>query len=206
MHQIRASAALAIALLAVWPAAPAAAKETPLRSVSACGLTGCMRLSGARVIRAVGRAVAGPGHGDARFGPYYRLSLRPALNEPQLDYYLPLARRIQLNGESVAVGPATAARLRAELGSLQPIPPRIAGVTVGGRRASHPRAYTTTLYGTAVHPPAGVWKRPDVLIEVSFAGGRRRGPTGARPNISSPSTCCTCPMGRGCTSARARWR
>ena len=174
MHRFRALPALAtaVAVLAVLPVAPAAAKETQLRSVRACGLTGCVRLSGARVLRAVERAVAGPGHGDARFGPYYRLSLRPSLNQPQLDFYLPLTRRIQLNGESVAVAPATAARLRAELGSLQPIPPRVTGVTVGGRRAADPQAYLTMLYGTAVHPPASVWKRPDVLIDVSFAGSQ----------------------------------
>jgi hypothetical protein len=169
MYRIRA-AALAIAVLAVLPAAPAAAKETHLRSVRACGLTGCVRLSDRHLLRAVERAVAGPGRGDARFGPYYRLSLRPSLNQPQLDFYLPLARRIQLNGESVPVGAAVAARLRAELGSLQPIPPRITGVTVAGRGAADPTAYTTMLYGAAVHPPASVWARPDVQIWFTLAG------------------------------------
>ena len=169
MHRVRA-AALAIAVLAALPVAPAAAKGVHLRSVRACGLTGCVRLTDRRVLRAVERAVAGPGHGDARFGPYYRLSLRPSRNEPRLDFYLPLVRRIQLNGESVAVGPAAAARLRAELGSQQPIPPRITGVTVGGRRAADPQAYTTLLYGTPVHPRVGVWARPDVQIWISFAG------------------------------------
>jgi hypothetical protein len=172
MHRFRVAAALAVAAMLVLPAAPAAAKEAPLRSVRACGLTGCVRLSGAGVLRAVRHALRGPGQGDARFGPYYRLELRPALNQPQLDFYLPLSRRIQVNGESVAVGSAVAARLRAELGRQQPIPPRVTSVTVGGRGAAEPGAYTTMLYGTRVHPPAGVWSRPDVLIEVGFAEAR----------------------------------
>ncbi len=170
MHRTRALAALTTIVLTLLAAAPAAAKEAPLRSVRACGLTGCVRLTDAHVLRAVERAVAGPGHGDAPFGPYYRLALRPDRNQPQLDFYLPGSRRIQLNGESVAVGRATAARLRAQLGSLQPLPPRITGVTVGGRRAAEPAAYTTMLYAARVHAPAGVWKRADVQIRIALAG------------------------------------
>lgn len=173
MSPPRALAALTAVVLALATAALAAAKELPLRSVSACGLTGCVRLSGKDVLRAVERAARGPGRGDARFGPYYRLQLRPSLNEPRLDFYLPLSRRIQLNGESVPVGPATAARLRAELGALQPVPPRVTTVSVGGRPAAEPRAYLTMLYGARVHPSASVWKRRDVLIDVAFAGERQ---------------------------------
>lgn len=174
MHRTRTLIALTTVVLALLAAAPAAAKEAPLRSVRACGLTGCVRLTDAHVLRAVERAVSAPGQGESRFGPYYRLQLRPSANEPQLDYYLPLARRIQLNGVSTPVGRATAARLRAALGSQQPIPPRITGVTVGGHRAHDPQGYLTMLYGATVRPPASsVWSRPDMLIEVSFAGGRQ---------------------------------
>jgi hypothetical protein len=170
MHRAPTSAALAAVAVALLTATPALAKEAPLRSVRACGLTGCVRLTDPHVLRAVERAVRGPGLGDARFGPYYRLSLRPSRNRPQLDVYLPLSRQIQLNGESIAVGPGVAARLRAELGTIQPIAPRLAGVTVGGRRAEASQVYLTMLYGPRAHPPASVWKRPDVLIDLTFAG------------------------------------
>lgn len=173
MHRTRALAALTTIAVTLVAAAPAAAKAPHLRAVRACGLTGCVRLTDAHVLRAVERDAWAPGQGESRFGPYYRLQLRPALDQPQLDFYLPLAHRVQLNGVSTPVGPATAARLRAELGSQQPIPPRITGVTVGGHPAAAPRRYLAMLYGTAVHPSAGVWHRRDVLIDVSFAGGRQ---------------------------------
>ena len=173
MHRTRALAALTTVVLALVTAAPAAAKETHLRSVRVCGLTGCVRLTDRQVLRAVERDTWAPGQGESRFGPYYRLQLRPSRNQPELSFYLPLARRIQLNGVSTHVGPGTAARLRTALGSQQPIPPRITAVTVGGHRAADPRGYLTMLYGTPVHPPATVWNRPDVLIDISFAGGRQ---------------------------------
>jgi hypothetical protein len=173
MHRPRALIALTTIALALLAAAPAAAKEAHLRSVRACGLTGCVRLTDRHVLRVVERDAWGPGRGESRFGPYYRLRLQPSLNQPQLDYYLPLARRIQLNGVSMRVGSATAARLRAELGPQQPIPPRLMAVTVGGRRAADPRPYLGMLYGTPVRPPATAWNRPDVLIGLSFAGGRQ---------------------------------
>jgi hypothetical protein len=166
----RRTTALVLAVLALWPAAPAAAKEAQLRSARACGLTACVRLPAPMIARALRRAETGPGAGDAGFGPYYRLRIRPTRNQPQLVFYLPFSRRIQANGESAPVGAGTAARLRAALRDVQPIPPRITGITVGSRKAAHPGAYTELLYGRPVHPAASVWKRPDVLIWVDLAG------------------------------------
>ena len=75
-----------------------------------------------------------------------------------------------MNGQTLRVGLHHAARLGAALRDLQPIPPRIVRVTVGGHRAAHPLAYTPLLFGQPVFPPADVWNHRDVLIGIDLAG------------------------------------
>ena len=164
-------AILSLALLALWPAAPAAAKSIPVRSARACGLTGCVPLPARMVSRMLGRFEGGnTGDPGMRFGPFYRLRIRPQ-SSPSLLFYVPVSSMIVVNGQTLRVGHRHAARLGALLRDLQPIPPRIESVTVGTHPAAHPLAYTPLLYGRPVHPPASVWDHRDVLIAIDLAGG-----------------------------------
>jgi hypothetical protein len=163
-------AALTLAALALWPAAPAAAKFVPVRSAEACGLTGCVPLPARLVSRELSRFEGGStGNPSMRLGPFYRLHIRPRPG-PAFIFYVLASHTVVFNGQAVRVGPRAAARLGALLRELQPTPPRITGVIVGARRAVNPLAYTPLLYGRQVHPPASVWNHRDVLIAIDLAG------------------------------------
>ncbi len=164
-------AILSLALLALWPAAPAAAKSIPVRSARACGLTDCVRLPARMVSQMLGRFEGGnTGDPGMRLGPFYRLHIRPQSGQSLL-FYVPVSRMMVVNGQTLRVGHRHAARLGALLRELQPIPPRIESVTVGTHPAAHPLAYTPLLYGRPVYPPASVWDHRDVLIAIDLAGG-----------------------------------
>jgi hypothetical protein len=166
---IRRIGALALAALALWPAAPAAAKFVPVRSARACGLTGCVPLPAHMVSQMLGRFEGGStGNPGMRLGPFYRLHIRPQ-SGPSLLFYVAASRMVVVNGQTLRVGPGHAARLGALLRDLQPIPPRIRSVTVGDHPAAHPLAYTPLLYGRPVYPPASVWNHRDVLIAIDLA-------------------------------------
>jgi hypothetical protein len=163
-------AIVSLALLAVWPAAPAAAKSIPVHSARACGLTGCVPLPARMVSQMLGRFEGGnTGDPGMRFGPFYRLHIRPQ-SGPSLLFYVAGSHVIVVNGQTLRVGHRHAARLGALLRELQPIPPRIERVTVGTHPAAHPLAYTPLLYGRPVYPPASVWDHHDVLIGIDLAG------------------------------------
>jgi hypothetical protein len=161
-------AALSLAALALWPAAPAAAKFVPVTSARACGPTGCTPLPPKLVSHLLSGFEGGP-MGSAVIGPYYRLRVRPSFG-PTFFFYLPSTRSMQVNGQVFQVGPRTAARLRAELGSNQPYPPRIVRVFAGSRQVADPQRYTALLYGRPVSPPISVWNHRDVLIGIELAG------------------------------------
>jgi hypothetical protein len=163
-------AALALAALALWPAAPAAAKFVQVRSAEACGLTACVPLPPRLVSRELSRFEGGStGNPAVRLGPFYRLHVRPQPG-PAFLFYVLASHMVVVNGQTLRVGPRAAARLGALLRDLQPSPPRITGVIVGARRAANPLAYTPLLYGRQVHPPASVWNHRDVPIAIELAG------------------------------------
>ena len=163
-------AILTIALLALLPAAPAAAKSVPVRSARVCGLTDCVPLPAGMVAQMLGRFEGGSaGNPGMRLGPFYRLHIRPQSGQAFL-FYVPVSHILVVNGQTVRVGPRRAALLAAALREVQPIPPRIVRVTVGTHRAAHPLAYTPLIYGRPVYPPASVWKHRDVLIGIDLAG------------------------------------
>jgi hypothetical protein len=163
-------AALSLAALALWPAAPAAAKFYPVRSARACGLTGCAPLPARMVSRLLSRFEGGSaGNPGMRLGPFYRLHIRPQ-SGPAFLFYVPVGRMIAVNGQTVRVGARSAARLDALLRDLQPYPPRIVRVTVGAHQVANPLAFTPLLFGRTVHPPASVWNHRDVLIGLELAG------------------------------------
>ncbi len=163
-------ATVSFALLALWPAAPAAAKSVEVRAARACGATGCVPLPAAMVAQMLGRFEGGDtGNPGMRLGPFYRLHIRPQSGSSLL-FYVPVSRMIVVNGQTLRVGPRHAARLGAVLRDVQPIPPRIESVTVGAHAAAHPQAYTPLLYGRPVSAPASVWNHRDVLIAIDIAG------------------------------------
>jgi hypothetical protein len=163
-------AALSLAALALWPAAPAAAKFYPVRSARACGLTDCVTLPAGMVSRLLSRFEGGSGRNPGmRLGPFYRLHIRPQ-SGPAFLFYVPVGRMIVVNGQTVRVGARSAARLGALLRDLQPYPPRIVRVTVGAHQVANPLAFTPLLFGRTVHPPASVWNHRDVLIGIELAG------------------------------------
>ncbi|HEY2788401.1 MAG TPA: hypothetical protein VGI72_03040 [Gaiellales bacterium] len=163
-------AVLSLALLSLWPAAPAAAKFMPVHSARACGPTGCVPLPAGMVSQMLGRFEGGDtGNPGMRLGPFYRLHIRPQPG-PSLLFYVPVSRMIVVNGQTLRVGRHHAARLDSALRDLQPIPPRIESVTVGAHPAAHPLAYMPLLFGRPVYPPASVWNHRDVLIAIDLAG------------------------------------
>jgi hypothetical protein len=166
----RRAAAVLLAALLMWPAAPAAAKEIRLSAVRACGPTGCAPLSAPLVSHALTAGLARAGGTDAAVGPYYRLRIRPSRFGPEFLYYLPGTRVLDANGQAFRVGSATAARFRAELGPVQPFAPRIVSVSVGARRVARPARYTAMLYNPSVSPPPAVWNHRHVLIGIELAG------------------------------------
>src|SRR5438552_3075237 len=122
-------AALSLAALALWPAAPAAAKYIPVTSARACGLTDCVPLPAGMVSHLLSRFEGGTsGNPGMRVGPFYRLHIRPQ-SGPAFLFYVPESRVIVVNGQTLRVGARAAARLGAELRDLQPYPPRIVSVT-----------------------------------------------------------------------------
>jgi hypothetical protein len=167
---IRRIGALAIAALALWPAAPAAAKFVPVRSARACGVTGCVplppRLLSHELSRFEGGSTGNPG---LRLGPFYRLHIRPQPRTAFL-FYVPVSRMLVVNGQTLQLGHRGAARLGALLRALEPYPPRVVSVTLGAHRVADAPAYTPLLFGRPVHPPASVWNHRDVLIAIDLAG------------------------------------
>ncbi len=162
--------ALALAALALWPAAPAAAKFVQVRSARACGATGCVPLPPRLVSRELSRFEGGStGNPGMRLGAFYRLHIRPQ-SGPAFLFYVPVSRMLVVNGQTLRLGHRGAARLGALLRDLQPSPPRIVSVAVGAHRAANPLAYTPLLFGREVHPPTSVWNHRDVLIAIDLAG------------------------------------
>jgi hypothetical protein len=168
MHARRA-AIVSLALLLLWPAAPASAKFFHVRSVSACGPTGCAPLSAAMMSHVLGSLERRGVVGDEQLGPYYRLHIRPGYS-PMFLFYLPSTRTIDLNGQAYRVTPRIAARIRAQLGVHQPYPPRVSSVWVGTHRAAHPQRYVPLLFARPVSAPASVWNHRDVLVGIDLAG------------------------------------
>jgi hypothetical protein len=165
---VRRIGALALAALALWPAAPAAAKFVPVRSARMCGATGCASLSAPMVAHMLS-GVEGGAMGSPVVGPYYRLWIRPH-DGPTRYFYLPSTRTLDVNGLPARVSRAVATHIRAELGARQPFAPRIASVSVGAQRVADPQAYVPLLYGTSVSPPITVWNHRDIQIGIDVAG------------------------------------
>ena len=165
----RRTAVLALAALALWPAAPAAAKETqPLGA--ACGLTACVRLP-ARMIPVRSSAPSAarvPAHADS--GPTTGCASGRRRTSPcSCSTCRSRAEsRRTANGLRAALSRGRATARGAAPDAADPAADR----RHHGRlpEAAHPQAYTTLLYGRPVHPAASVWNRPDVLIQVDLAG------------------------------------
>ncbi len=97
-------AVLSLALLALWPAAPAAAKFLPVRSARACGLTGCVPIPAGMVSQMLGRFEGGSASNPGmRLGPFYRLHIRPQSGQSFL-FYVPASHIIVVNGQTLRVG------------------------------------------------------------------------------------------------------
>lgn len=167
IHRRTATAAIAVAVLAVWPG-QAAAKGV-VTSVKLCGPSACVTITDRAVGVAFVHALGREGGFSPRLAPYVRLTTRPAFFDMQ-GYLIPGQGIVEINGTAHQLGPRTAGLLRARLAGIAPYRPRITKVWVGGRAAPHPGAFAALLGRPGVAMPASVWNHHMVQIAITLAG------------------------------------